>query len=704
MSFDRIIELFKQHLLIIIFFPLFITAVGFHLTRDLKKTYTVTSKYFTGFTTGLDFNETSGNRYFIKGLGTTVSREQSSYGNLIQLMQSDAVLEEVSMKLMAQHLSQEQYLNDRVCSSYALELLHAYLPEEFRNEIIVKNDADSTFVKIKNFFNGEPNNLIYRLIHADIRYAKIPFYSIPYLRTMTSYRVPQSDMILTSYTCIDPAIAYYTLVFFNQIILREILEETSNKRAKITSFFEDQMNTIELKLKKVESDLLNYCSEHKILNYKDQVMNFIDRKNNVKEEINKEVIALAAYDVSRLYTEKQLDMHVDVLAANAIIISKRNKLEEISKNIALAKLDENNMPNDSILILEQSLNSIRKGMEDDLDAIYEVNYSTSGIKADKLLDEWFDCVLNIGESKARLHILNEQYLYFDELYNTWAPIGSNIAKMDREVKMYENMYLESMKFLNQSRMSVNDSRKEEDAIKTPPVFPFYADVSPRKRILILCFILGFAIIFSLVLFLEILNSRIRKIDNLKELSGLPVSAGYPSFIGKERNVKYGKIKEVLTRRAVENFQQKFMTIDTGTRSTKILALSSMYSKEGKSYVARQLTHNLISNGSKVLLCQCQSVDDNVSLFSNDDQYSSDLVRELFYELSDMDMNASLQSLLGEFHDFNYVIIELPPLYRFQTSISILKEIDVNMLVVNAQRSWKQSDTEILDSFNGIFRN
>ena len=704
MSFDRIIELLKQHLLIIIFFPIFITAVGYHLTRDLKKTYTVTSKYFTGFTTGLDFNETSASNYFIKGLGTAVSKEQSNYGNLIQLMESDAVLEEVSMRLMAQHLSQEEHLNDRICSRYALQLLHDIIPIEFREELVVKNDADSTFIRIKNFYNGETDNLIYRLIHADFRYARIPFYSIPYIGAMTSFRVPVSDMIMTSYTCSDPAIAYYTLVFFNQIILRETLKETSHRRAKVTSFFEDQMNTIELKLQKVESELLDFCAKHKILDYQDQVQNFIDRKNNVKEQINKEVIDLASYDVSRLYTEKQLDMHVDILATNAIIISKRKKLEEIAKKIALAKLDEDEVPVDSILILEQNLNTIRKGMEHDLDEIYEINYSTSGLKAEKLLDEWFECVLNIGESKARLHILNEQYLYFDELYNTWAPIGSTIAKMEREVKMYEAMYLESMKFLNQTKMSLNDTRKEEDAIKTPPVYPFYADVSPRKRMLARCFIVGFAIIFIIILFLEILNSRIRKLETLKDLSGLPASIGYPSFIGKEGNAKYGKIKEVLTRRLVEQVQQKFIAIETGSSKTKILAISSMYSKEGKSFVARELSRNLISNGNKVILCQDKSLDDNAPLYSLHDGFPTDSVRELFYELSDLDMNTTLQSIIGDYDDFNYVIIELPPLYRYQTPLSILKEIDINLLVVNAQRSWQDSDNQLLDSFKGVIRN
>ncbi|MCH2023743.1 MAG: hypothetical protein MK207_14805 [Saprospiraceae bacterium] len=705
MSFDRIIELLKQNLLIIIFFTLFVTFLGYYLTRDLKKTYTVSSMYFTGFTSGLDYDETSGNRYFIKGLGGITAREQSSYANMIQLMQSDAVLEEVAMRLMAQHLSQEHHLNDRICSKYALEILHRSLPEEFRDEITVKNDIDSTYTRIKRFYDGEPNNLIYRLVHADVRYATIPFYSLPYLRSIRSYRLPKSDMIYSTYTCVDPAIAYYTLVFFNKIILAEMLEETSNKRAKVTQFFEDQMNTIESKLKKVETDLLDYCSDNKILDYKDQVQNFINRKNNVKQEINKEVIALAAFDVSRLYTENQLDMHVDVLSANAIIISNRKKLEEIAKKIALSKLDDDQVPKDSVLILEQDLNLIRKGMRDDLDAIYEVNYSTSGIKAEKLLDEWFDCVLNIGESKARLHILNEQYLYFDELYNTWAPIGSTIAKMEREVKMYENMYLESMRFLNQSKMSLNDSRKEEDVIKTPPVYPFFADPSPRKRILILCFILGFVLIVSIVLFMEALNSKIRTLNRLKDVSGLLVSTGYPHFNENKRyKVKNGMIKEVLTRRLVEKVQQSFLTTNQKSSKTKIIAVSSMYSKEGKSFVARELSSILNDLGSKVMLCQYQSNDDNVPLYLSNDEFSNKSLKELIYDLSDMDLSTTLETLIGDYTHFDYIIVELPSLYRYQTSISILQQVDINLLVFNAQRSWNNSDTDLLERFKGMISN
>ena len=86
------------------------------------------------------------------------------------------------------------------------------------------------------------------------------------------------------------------------------------------------------------------------------------------------------------------------------------------------------------------------------------------------------------------------------------------------------------------------------------------------------------------------------------------------------------------------------------------------------------------------------------------QPDSDLEISYYNPSHHLSKRASLQSITGFVDDVDYLVLELPPLQSYLTSHSVLKEIDVCLLVSRANRSWTTSDTKSLDSLKEISQN
>ncbi|BDS15592.1 hypothetical protein [Aureispira anguillae] len=686
MSFSRFFELLIQHYLIIIIVPVFMAGLVYYLTIGEQKSYSSSSSIYTGIASGfnVDMRQGVGDRFMI----------QSVFENILTIMKSKEVKEEVATKLIAQHLIQDiDKVSVRICKPVSLQELHNLIPEEVRRELIVAGDFQKTYEKIRAYLKKDHENVIYRIIHTK-RF--IPNYSILALNNIKFKRIKTSDLVKVDFSSTDPGITMNTLIFFTETFISKYRSVKVSETNDIVAYFEAQLLKAQAHLDDLEAQLLGYRSSNNILDYTEQVRAIAQRRQEMEGEIYKERMALASAEYTSKYSQDQLDMHLDVLNKNTSIIVKRNQLEELASKIALIKIFEQPSSKDSLLILQQELDALRTEMEQDLDAIFAINYSTSGVKSKDILQKWFDNILKVGESKAKLKVFEDRRNDFKNLYQTMAPIGSNLTKIEREVAVAESAYLRILEALNLAKM-----RQQNIALSTKlkvvdaPLFPTDPDPSKRKLLVIIAFLVGGLLVVGTLVLLELIDQSIRQPLNLVELTGLPLASAFPLIPKKYGRIYYDQLRQSLTNRLVEQLEQSKKEKPTTTRPI-LGIIGSMQAEEGKTFIGRELARNLEQKGKKVNLFQPQPKEENwQSPFTSEEGDKPLSINH--YAPEDLTTNAAVSKLLTEANGMDYVIIELPHLHSYQVPYTIWDEADYCLFVTRANRSWGEADRQSLDA-------
>jgi hypothetical protein len=328
MSFQRLVHLLKKHFLLISFFPLFTSGLVYYLTQNEVRFYSCSSSVYTGMIT--EYNSQLKVGVASDNLTTKL------YYNMMKLMYSESILEELSVRLMAQHLSQDiNNLNPKICRPYALQLLRYYLPDKITNKLVVKNDMDSTFKNMMGYLKAEPNNAIHRIIHSSPPYSQIPFYSLPYLRKLTHSNQKNSDVITSYYSSTDPGITLYTLIFFNDIFYDKYDQIKKNETLKVLAVFEEQLKKDKKLLDELEYKIMAFNTEYKILDFKSQIERYDSDKRDVENSIDNYYTELAALNWVKSFSMNQLDMRLAVLDINSDLIDKRDQLELLAMKYAM---------------------------------------------------------------------------------------------------------------------------------------------------------------------------------------------------------------------------------------------------------------------------------------------------------------------------------------------------------------------------------
>jgi capsular polysaccharide biosynthesis protein len=691
MNFFQFIKLLFQHAFIVLLVPLLMAGTVYYMTEGEEKTYSSSTSIYTGIASGfnVDMRQGAGDRFMV----------QSIFENILTIMKSIDVKTEVAVKLMSQHLAVgEAGRTDKICTKRSLQELHNLIPEDVRKEITVAGNHTATYERMMNFLNGEPENVIYRIIHSK-RF--IPHYSGHAVNELSYRRIKTSDLVRIEFKSNDPGITFHTLKFFSEAFIRKYRNVKVSETNDIVSYFENQLMKTQTKLDNLESQLLSYRTNNNILDYTEQVRAIAQRRQEMEGQIYNEKMNLSSSEYSSDYTQDQLDMHMNVLLKNTEVVTKREELESLVRKASLTKVFDKSDSNDSLKIIEARIVELRGEMERDLDDIFGINYSTSGVKSKDLLKSWFDNILKVGESRAKLEVFQERKNNFIQLYRTLAPVGSNLVKIEREVKVAESSYLRILEALNLAKMrQQNITLSTKLKIVDVPLFPSAPDPSTRKMLIIVAFLLGGFVIVSILVLVEYLNRSIRKPLYFEELTGLQLASAYPAFSKFNRMVDYKKLDYILTQRLIEHVQQKMATIASGARSTKYIVVTSMYETEGKTFVSERLAKQLISIGHKVALCLPKNdVEDDLS-----HQTDSDLEVNYYNPQHHLSKRASLQSITGFVDDVDYMVLELPPLQSYLTSHSVLKEIDVCLLVSRANRSWTSSDAKSLNNLKEVAQN
>ena len=587
-------------------------------------------------------------------------RNNNYINNQIQIIESDEVLGNI-------------ILDKKIKAK--IELLHKNIPKNF----LSKSKTLSFF----NAGNKEEQKI-------DIKkYIK---------KNLSVIQVRNSDVVNILITSGNPELAKFLL----EQVIDSYLKYDVDTKVKVTNYANAQIN---LRLSKLldqmeiaEQKLLDYKKENNLIDIGDIKELKIDQIKSVSKRI---------IDANRELQKKQNDLtaikladgNVEELLAIADLRSKK-EVDAIRTNI--------NATNDNI----EALQIIYKDEHPKVKKVLKTKINLDN-RLKEILDENIAAAAyELANLKGFITIseeeLNKAKFELQDLEEKDVELRQYVREVETNNKIYET-FLQRMKETNEVKeLQSSNVRIIQNALL--PLFPISPNIS---KIVFLFYVLSFLTIFTILIYFEFNTNAILEPSNLESFN-IPVLATLPAV--KKLDKGY-HLSQMFLEDVNSEFSESIRTLRTllvaKFQKNKSILISSTYSGEGKTTISLN-TALAFSKIGKVLLIETDIRRPSVlSKTSQADEAPnagfSDIIQGGDIKMSDCIMKlpgseievmtsgtrrSDLTDLtttkkLKKFFDalksnYDYVIIDTPPIQPVSDTLFISQATDHNLLVVRSK--------------------
>ena len=650
----------------IIFGSLIAAALVAYFTQFLPKTYTVNTSIYTGIAskTGLEGDDK-----------LNIIELNNTFDNVINLTKAKGTLEKVSIKLFALNMIHGNPDKDNLfITAKNFRVLEKIVPKEV-SKLIIKDSLDKTIDNLYKFKEEIPGNFLFELFNSGKTH-----YSYKVLQNVLVKRLSNSDLIEISYKSTDPGIALSTVKLINE----ELVHSYDGLRFKATndvvSYYEGQLKKLKTLLDKKENDLTNYNIENGVINYSEQTKAIAIARSNYEdryEDAQKEYEASSKL-VAQL--EKQMDTRAKLFKANNDFINTLNDISTINGKITEIEMfstEDAQKTNPLLSEYKEDLKKSEKTISQLSNDMNEYKYSKEGVAIDDMVSRWLEELLKNIKAKAYLKILEERKSDFETKYKILSPVGTQINRKERDIRVTEESYLEVLHARNLAKLKQKNIQLTSATLSTitPPSFPIVSDGQKRMLFTVAAFIGSIIFIIGCNLIIELLDRTLRDAERTRRLTNTPVLG---AFTGNTQLKHRGYVKAC--NRISAAYACNRLNQYLHQHETTYINLLSIEDREGKSFVAKYLVEQWKESGLKVE-----------------------------YRVAGKDFSIDSSFILAkDFHYFNLnnevpdiLLIEHTFIQNSSIPIALLKKADVNLLVVNAVRVWKNSDEEYLNHLKEV---
>lgn len=613
--------------------PVVVAGIIFLRTDKMPLQYEVKTTIYTGVMSGYDIES-----------GTASHQDQQTLNNamdnLVNLITSQTTLKNVSMRLYAENMmygdpkKDNNYLR---ASNY--RWIYGKTPPEVR-PLIDKNSEEKTLENLWAYEKPVSTNFIYGLFNYTPRY-----YSYRDLSKITVRRMGNSDMLEIRYTADDPGIAYNTLVLLNKEFIRqyELLRfgETNN----VIDYFQHALDSIGRELRATEDSLTAYNVEKRIINYDEQTKHVASLGRDY--QLKYEDILLNYNSSGKLIRELEgrIDEHVKNLKDNANFLAKLKDISDLSAKITMMESfqpDTTRTESMDLVTLRRQLDAAEKDFTQFADQNSARRYTKEGISSESIVGQWLEQLILHEKAQAQMKVMDDRKAELDSQYVYYSPIGSTIKRKQREIDFTTQSYLSILQSLNAARLRQKNLQMNSATLKviTPPTFPLESMPSKRKMMVVGGFVGTIIFILGIFFLLELLDRTLRDKSRAERLTGGKVLGAVPRKGFRRRS--YHKEHLGASMQYLGNALLDYCK--PGQQS--VINILSLRSGSGKSFVAEHLAEYFRRRDIKI----------------------------------------------GE----DVILAEYKALYDASVPASLLEKAAVNLLVLKADSSWKDTDQLLYD--------
>ncbi len=641
MSLVQFIKLLLNNWKLLLLVPFALAASIYYFTRHQKKTFSSDTVIYTGIASGYSINGSKSADYFATS---------NAFDNLLSLINSRETQQEVSIRLLASHIFTS--IHDPSLLSYeSYTKLSQTIPNYLRQKLR-KSSVEETQDAITNYMQSSDNNFIYNLINSDN-----PFYSVKSLHTIKATRINSSDLIRITYETQDAAIAKHTLELLIYVFMNKHKLLREGQTGSVISYFEKEVSAAFKRLDSCEEIFLDFNKQNDIINYYEQTKAVAGEKENLYALNRALKMEENADEKAVIKVNDDIKGKVYQTLYGSDIIKQREELSNVYSNLEVTSLlgrGNKESQNKRVDSLKLAAASIERKLQSNIDNLNIQSNTPNGIPVKSILDEWVKKTISLEQSKARLTVMDKNKRDFAEEYRKLAPLGAMLKKIERQITVAEQAYLELLHGLNQARLT-QQSNEITSKLTTvdPPYLPLKPNPSKRVIEIIIGFISSFLIVLSILLSKSLLNNTLQQPEKAFAQIGLPILGIYPLL----------NMNEVFIQRANLKMMQQFLCHIKLNKSPVIIGVTSHQENEGKSTL--------------------------IALWKSQLEALNYVVETYNYKKGNP---------LNPKKYCNIVFVEFPAIENIILTPGEVPDMDNYILVCRANRLWNKIDDELLRMF------
>ncbi len=738
MKIIEFVRLILKHIVLLILVPVLLAALVVILTSNPSFEYSSQTILYTGLASGSSIEMDKKFNY---------QAANTAFDNLINIIVSRETQEEVAVRLLAQHLMLKE-ANPKYISSDLFEKFKEKIPDELYdyvatgdniNEGLIEGDSDEllfpseinqsnyeeTVKNLTALMKSSNTNFVYELLNYD----EDDHYSLEVISQVKAMRISNSDLIKLTYTVNDPGICQQTLAIYNKVCIKNYKHIKENRSDAVVKYFEAQLEQASKKLKNAEDKLLEFNKSSNIINYYEQSKAVAVVKEDMEVAYKKKKAELSGLQAATKRIEKKLSIQEIIQRKSNYVLEKKKELGNLNFKIGLlnAELESNKTEAGvkEMASLKKQSAMLTTDIKNSVDELYSYQNTVDGLPVSKILPDWMNNVAEAESLKAKIRIMEQQNKEFQKQYATYAPAGANMTRIEREISVSEQGYLEILHGLNLAKLKLQDNSMSAN-LKTidPPFYPLSPIPTKRKILIIAAAFIGGLFTLGILLVMEYLDDTLRNSEKATKILNLP-SLGMVSKVllnPRVTNLAFiqGRLIEIIAQNIIQ-----FLTTQNSKNQTKTILCFSTQKTEGKTVLIGNIAKTLRDNGKNILVLnysdnqeqisnqrtfsivnkilgyQDPRIDfeneflSNISNYLNPSEYHTYAIDNQFYEAKSYLDILRLNNIELDYTP-DYVIIELPAIINNNHPTELFNNSDIDILVCRSNRLWSEADQSALN--------
>jgi tyrosine-protein kinase Etk/Wzc len=496
-----------------------------------------------------------------------------------------------------------------------------------------------------------------------------------------------ANTIRISFKDHNPAKAQAVLNKIDTVYLQYSNEQKNQANKQKIGWLITELSQLEKKMDAHETYFENFTLQNKT--------------SDLDEDLKQTIITLNTLDSQRYnYTRRvqEIGRVIDALNRNESIsaLNFRHVLP-LQTATRLQSLQQIQLEQSKLTLSHQQSTYAYRQKEKELESIrFSTLEELNGLKK-----EWTSQLQDLNRKKT---ILENEFAGLPDK-------TTEFSKNERFYKLYEELYLTLMK--SKSEFEIAQAGTIPDfKILSPASFP-YTPIAPKKLMIIGAgLVASFVVNFFFVIILYLLNNKITNLKELEKVKGAPLLGAVPlsrNLNGKLHILDHPKS---MVSEAIRTLRTNLDFFQPGATS-KVIAISSTVSGEGKSFIAMNLGGVIALSKKKVILIDLDMRKTKTDVpFDGSDLtkgMSTILIRRNNWQEcviptsienldyissgphppnpSELLMNGEFSELISELKKkYDFVILDTPPVGLVTDGIMAMKKADVSVYVFRTNYS------------------
>lgn len=598
------------------------------------------------------------------------------FDNLVFLIRSRQTIEDASLHLLALHMSLSE-ASPRIINQETFDEIKDHISPELWNQLGVKDDELQTYQNLRDYLDKNVGTPVEYLLKEH------PNYGVANIQSrLTVNRKAASDMIELNYRSNDPGVTQHTLKRIIDSFMNRYKGLRESENSSSIRYFEDQLKIATEKLRASESEIKSFISSNRILNFYEQgkYLDIAKLEQDQDEERAKRLSSGTAANLEQVEAlfdvfskrGKQID---EIISIQKSIQSKTQELNGLQLNPS-SNLSQ-------IAKLQQEIKELNILADNVTASIYQSSNTSEGVARKTMLDEWLKLKLQHEEQLQALDVMKNRKELISDKIAAFAPLGAELKKLEREVSISENQYLSILQGLNQAYLQKYDlETSSSQSVIDEPNFPGKPQSTRRLVLIAGTSFVGFVLTLGFLLGLYFIDPTIRNAERAFSKTQLPILSAFPNLKRKKWWVHYPSIIEMQTRKIVSEISLVHHQKSSQKPQGIVVLVSSTQKAEGKSFLIAQLINALSAESKYIHL-----------IGSDREIILSDRTRLMEY-----DDWQHFESTRSHFQDSDVIFIEMQDMLSGGIPVEPIQHSDLSLLVVNARRTWSQTDRQLLSQF------